>query len=190
MPALGQAAPFDARVSISERTRRILDDFRLDEIATHLLRRAHFAAEEMFAQAFAEESITPRQKASLVVLYQNPGISQNALADKLYMDRNTVAEMVKRMTAVGLISRRASPSDQRAYSLFLAPAGAALLDRVMPLDSMLEQQVLQRLPVEYRPLFIKCIRMIIDHPAGTESAVPREACAPAFPKRRGPDHTA
>lgn len=159
----------EAKTYISEETHRLLHDFCLDEVTTHLLRRAHFAAEEMFAQEFAKESITPRQKAALVVLYQNPGISQNALADKLFMDRNTVAEMVKRMTATGLISRQASPNDQRAYELFLAPEGAALLDRVIPQDVLMERRMLERLPAEYRPLFIKCMRLIIDQPAGDDS---------------------
>ncbi len=159
----------DARVSISAEAREVLDNFRLEDVASHLLRRAHFTAEELFAHEFAEESITPRQKAALVMLYQNPGISQNALADRLFMDRNTVAEMVKRMAASGLMSRCASSSDRRAYKLFLAPDGAALLDRVMPRDVLLEQKVLERLPAEYRPLFIKCVRLIIG-PASRDSA--------------------
>lgn len=167
----------DSNANISESTRRLLADFRLEEIASHLLRRAHFAAEEMFAKEFAEESITPRQKAALVVLYQNPGIGQNALADKLFMDRNTVAEMVKRMTATGLMSRRPSPNDQRAYELFLAPDGAALLDRVLPRDVMLEKKVLDRLPAEYRPLFMKCLRLIIDQSAGEDSATTTQSAS-------------
>jgi DNA-binding MarR family transcriptional regulator len=179
-------APRDSNADISESTRRILEDFRLEEITSHLLRRAHFAAEEMFAQEFAEESITPRQKAALVVLHQNPGIGQNALADKLFMDRNTVAEMVKRMTTTGLMSRRPSPKDQRAYELFLASDGAALLDRVMPRDVMLEQKVLERLPAEYRPLFMKCLRLIIDQNAGEDSAAtPESAPTKASSKRKG-----
>lgn len=152
----------DPRDAISPASRKILDDFRLDDIASHLLRRAHFAAEELFAQEFADESITPRQKAALVMLYQNPGLSQNALADRLFMDRSTVAEMVKRLASSGLIRRAAAKEDQRAYELFLAPGGAALLDRVMPRDMQVEQKVLERLPAEYLPLFIKCVRLIVE----------------------------
>jgi DNA-binding MarR family transcriptional regulator len=176
--------PTDARSAIGPGTRRILDSFRLEEVASHLLRRAHFVAEELFAQEFVEESITPRQKAALVMLYQNPGIGQNALADKLFMDRNTVAEMVKRMAASGLMKRCASLSDQRAYELFLAPDGAALLDRVMPRDVQLEQKVLERLPAEYRPLFVKCMKLIIDPTSEEEaSEVPVSMSKPG--QRRG-----
>lgn len=164
-------APSDSRDAISAPSRKILDDFRLEDIASHLLRRAHFAAEELFAQEFADESITPRQKAALVMLYQNPGLNQHALADRLFMDRNTVAEMVKRLAFSGLIRRSPARGDQRAYELFLAPDGAALLDRVMPRDMRVEREVLERLPAEYRPLFIKCVRLIVEPPPAAAAAV-------------------
>lgn len=37
-----------------------------------------------------------------------------------------------------------------------------LLNRVMPRDMVVEQRLLDRLPEEYRPLFVKCIRMLAD----------------------------
>ena len=46
-----------------------------------------------------------------------------------------------------------------------APAGAEMLNRVMPRDARVEQQVLERLPEEYRPLFVKCLRLIVERPA-------------------------
>jgi len=164
-------APFNPRDDISAPSRKILDDFRLENIASHLLRRAHFAAEERFAQEFADESITPRQKAALVMLYQNPGLNQHALADRLFMDRSTVAEMVKRLAFSGLIRRSPAKEDQRAYELFLAPDGAALLDRVMPRDMRVEREVLERLPVEYRPLFIKCLQLLVNPPPVSAASV-------------------
>lgn len=155
----------DARTLIDPHVRALLDAFRLEDVGSHLLRRAHFLAEELFSQEFASESITPRQKAALVAVYQQPGLSQNALADRLFMDRNTVAEMVRRLAANGLVRRVPAPDDQRAYELVLAPAGAALLERVMPRDGRVEQQVLERLPEEYRALFLKCLRLIVEAPS-------------------------
>lgn len=142
--------------------REQLDRFRLEEVGSHLLRRAHFLAEELFSAEFAAESITPRQKAALVMVYQQPGLNQNSLADRLFMDRNTVAEMVRRLATGGLIHRIPAADDRRAYELFLAPAGAALLDRVMPRDDRVERQLLERLPEEYRALFVKCLRLIVE----------------------------
>lgn len=158
----GRNEPGDARESILPEVRTILDEFRLETVGSHLLRRAHFNAEELFAREFSGESLTPRQKATLVVVYQQPGLNQNALADALFMDRNTVADMVKRLVSAGLLHRVSAQSDQRAYQLFLAPAGAALLNRIMPRDALVEARVLERLPEEYRALFLKCLRLLAD----------------------------
>lgn len=158
----------DTLKHLTPATRKILDDFRLEDVASHLLRRAHFAAEEMFSLEFSDESLTPRQKAALIIVYQHPGLNQNALADRLFMDRNTVAEMVKRLAATSLLRRVSAKEDQRAYELFLAPAGAALLNRVMPRDVLVERRVLERLPEEYRQLFIKCMRMMVDSPTAPD----------------------
>lgn len=161
------AAPPDARTLVSPPVRELLEHFRLEDVGSHLLRRAHFLAEELFSQEFAAESITPRQKAALVTLYQQPGLNQNSLADRLFMDRNAVAEMVRRLAANGLVRRVPASDDQRAYELFLAPAGAEMLNRVMPRDGRVEQQVLEKLPEEYRALFVKCLRLITERPAAT-----------------------
>ena len=156
----------DARERVAPDVKEILEAFRLEDVVSHLLRRAHFLAEELFSDEFSDE-LTPRQKAALVTVYQQPGLSQNALADRLFMDRNTVAEMVKRLVTSGLLRRVGAKDDQRAYELFLAPGGAALLNRVMPRDTLVERRVLERLPEEYRPLFIKCLRMLVE-PAAPE----------------------
>jgi DNA-binding MarR family transcriptional regulator len=160
----------DARDDIHPDVRLLLDEFRLEAVGSHLLRRAHFMAEELFAREFADESLTPRQKAALVIVYQQPGLNQNALADRLFMDRNTVAEMVKRLAATGLLHRSSAQTDQRAYQLFLAPGGAELLNRVMPRDALVEARVLERLPDEYRALFLKCLRLLADAPARKNDA--------------------
>lgn len=140
----------------------MLKTFRLEDVPSHLLRRAHFKAEQIFAETFADEDVTPRQKAALILLYQQPGLSQNTLAERLAMDRNTVAEMVKRMHRSELLERRPSPIDARAYQLFITPLGMELLSRVMPRDMEVEAMLLTKLPEEYRSLFVKCLRLIAE----------------------------
>lgn len=151
----------DPTAGISAEVRHILDNFQLEEIASHLLRRAHFHAEDMFAREFANEGITPRQKAALISIYKHPGQSQKGLAESLFMDHNTVADMVSRLVASGLLDRRTAIEDKRAYQLFLTCAGAQMLDRVMARDMEVERRLLEKLPEEYRPLFLKCLRIII-----------------------------
>ncbi|MGJ3439455.1 MarR family winged helix-turn-helix transcriptional regulator [Pseudomonas sp. Je.1.5.c] len=152
----------DELAILSPEVQLLVDRFQLQDIPSHLLRRAHFRAEEMFSEAFGSESITPRQKAALVVISQTPGLTQNALASQLFMDRNTIADMVKRLCANKLIVRSTAKEDARAYQLHLAPAGARLLERVLPKDVEVEQRLLETLPEEYRPLFLKCLKLMLN----------------------------
>ena len=158
------ASSRDASSGLTRQVRSVLDRFRLEDVVSHLLRRAHFAAEERFAREFADERITPRQKATLIAVYQRPGLSQNMLAEHLFMDRNTVAEMVTRLVARRLLERRPSAGDRRAHELFLAPDGAAMLNRVIPRDASIERAILQGLPESDKKRFMKYLRLIVQTP--------------------------
>ena len=145
---------------LSKPARRALDQFKLENVVSHLLRRAHFAAEDVFALEFSAEAITPRQKGALVVVYQRPGINQNELAELLFMDRNTVAEMVSRLCARTLLKRSPAAGDRRAYQLFLAPKGASLLDRIIVRDAKVERKIISKLPRKDRASFTRCLRLL------------------------------
>lgn len=146
--------------SLSKPARLALEQFELENVISHLLRRAHFAAEEIFAREFAAEDITPRQKAALIAVYQQPGVNQNALAALLFMDRNTVAEMASRLATRGLIKRLPAADDRRAYQLFLTPEGASLLERVILRDAQVEQTIIEKVPVKDRAAFTRCLRLL------------------------------
>lgn len=139
---------------------RALKNFDLTQVASHLLRRAHFRAEALFAEAFPDEDLTPRQKALLITVYQHPGATQNRIAELIALDRNSFAEMIARMTAKGYVRRTRSAQDGRAYALEITDAGVALLARILPRDAQVEAQVLAPIPEELRPVFLKCLRLM------------------------------
>lgn len=139
---------------------RALKNFDLTQVASHLLRRAHFRAEALFAEAFPDEDLTPRQKALLITVYQHPGATQNRIAELIALDRNSFAEMIARMTAKGHVRRTRSAQDGRAYALEITDAGVALLARILPKDAQVEAQVLAPIPEELRPVFLKCLRLM------------------------------
>ena len=89
--------------SVRPASARALQQFDLTQVASHLLRRAHFRAEALFAQAFPDEDLTPRQKALLITVHQNPGATQSRIAELIALDRNSFAEMIARMTAKGYV---------------------------------------------------------------------------------------
>lgn len=135
-------------------------EFQLTEVVSHLLRRAHFRAESMFMQAFQDEDLTPRQKALLIIVCQNPGATQNQLAETIALDRNSLTEMIGRLVAKGYLQRKQSAADRRAYSITITQAGLDLLERVLPRDKEVEEAIMAVLPDEYRALCIKCLKLL------------------------------
>lgn len=165
----------------ADRGAALADRFVLTDVVSHLLRRAHFRAEALFDAELGRLGLTPRQKALLVMAHQHPGETQNQLAERVALDRASFAEMLRRMIARGLLRRAAAKGDRRAYAIFITPKGEALMRTIMPLDQVVEARVIAPLPPEYRPLFLKCLRLMI----GIEPAeTPPPAAAPPARRRR------
>ena len=161
----------------------LADHFVLSDVVSHLLRRAHFRAENLFDAELGGRDLTPRQKALLVTAHQHPGETQSLLADRVALDRASFAEMLRRMTARGLLRRVAANNDKRAYAIFMTPKGEALLQAVLPLDRVVEERVIAPLPPEYRPLFIKCLKLMVGVDADAERTGRRRPSAGATRSR-------
>jgi MarR family transcriptional regulator, transcriptional regulator for hemolysin len=74
--------------------------------------------------------MTRAQWVLLLRLARNPGLCQKAVADLLEVEPISVARLVDRMAASGLIERRADEQDRRIWRLHLLPAGTAKLAEI------------------------------------------------------------
>jgi len=143
----------------------LLREFDLTESVSHLLRRAHVRAEHLFVEVMKTPGLTARQTALLVASYRNPGATIADLGHAIDLDRNTTAEMTSRLVERELLRREAAAHDKRAWAVFIAPAGVQVLREVLPRNEELMRRMLEPLPPEYRPLFVKSLRLFtgIDH---------------------------
>jgi MarR family transcriptional regulator for hemolysin len=71
--------------------------------------------------------MTRAQWGLLLRLSRNPGLTQKDVADLLEVEPISVARMVDRMAANGLVERRADEQDRRVWRLHLMPAATAKL---------------------------------------------------------------
>jgi len=76
------------------------------------------------------QGMTRAQWALLLRLARNPGLSQKEVADLLEVEPISVARLVDRLEANGLIERRPDASDRRLWRLHLLPAAASALDQI------------------------------------------------------------
>lgn len=66
--------------------------------------------------------MTRAQWVMLIWLDRRPGLSQKELAELLEVEPISVARLVDRLEARGLVERRADPADRRIWRLHLSPA--------------------------------------------------------------------
>jgi DNA-binding MarR family transcriptional regulator len=76
------------------------------------------------------QGMTRAQWALLLKLARNPGLSQKEVADLLEVEPISVARLVDRLEANGLIERRPDASDRRIWRLHLLPAAASALEQI------------------------------------------------------------
>ena len=92
------------------------------------LRLAQDASFQVFAKQSGTPHLRPGRFASLVVISQNPGLSQADLGRAIARDKSTVTPLVQSLQRDGLVERRPSSSDRRSVTLWLTEDGERLLD--------------------------------------------------------------
>lgn len=82
---------------------------------------------------FQEWDLSPSQFNVLNLLGSNPeGLSQTELGRQLITHRSNVTGLVDRLEKRGLVRRKESPADRRAYRVVLTRAGSHLLEQILP----------------------------------------------------------
>ncbi|HJW41590.1 MAG TPA: MarR family transcriptional regulator [Rhizomicrobium sp.] len=81
-------------------------------------------------KARATHAMTRAQWIILSRLERQPGMSQNEMAAICEVEPITVARLVDRLEARGLVERRGDPSDRRIRRLHLLPAAEPILETI------------------------------------------------------------
>jgi DNA-binding MarR family transcriptional regulator len=82
---------------------------------------------------FGRWDLSPSQFNLLNLLHDRPeGLSQSDLGRELIMHRSNVTGLVDRLEERGLVARRDSAQDRRAWRVVLTPAGRRLVEAILP----------------------------------------------------------
>jgi DNA-binding MarR family transcriptional regulator len=135
---------------------------RLHRSPIHLLHRAGQCAGDVFHAELRDGDLTPRQLAVLLTVSQNEGLSQTGLVDRTGIDRSTLADIVRRMQKKGLLQRRRTKEDARAYAVKLTDEGRRILKTAEPLAKRVDERVLEALPSRQREQFLDDLQTIVD----------------------------
>lgn len=134
---------------------------RLERSPIHLLHRVGQCAGEIFQSEMTPEDLTPRQYAVLVTVSQNEGLSQTHLVEQTGIDRSTLADIVRRMMKKGLLQRRRTKEDARAYAVKLTEEGWRTLRSAEPHVKRVDEKILNSLPATQRDRFLSDLNAIV-----------------------------
>ncbi|MBU6399662.1 MAG: MarR family winged helix-turn-helix transcriptional regulator [Verrucomicrobia bacterium] len=141
-----------------------------------LLRRAWYSLNQAFRRRLAHlGGLTPDQFTVLRTLTENDpeGLSQRELTDLMSSDPNTMASLLERMEAAGLLERHRHERDRRAYRIRLRPGGRRAFRQGRQVALMLQSEVLSALPEARREEFLTHLGIVADACHAAAEGVPK-----------------
>jgi DNA-binding MarR family transcriptional regulator len=126
----------------------------------YLLKTAQRRLVEAAAPAMAPFGIDGRELTVLAVLGQQAGLSQQAAAERLGIDRTTMVALVDALEDKGLVERRRSPDDRRKNIVQLTAAGLRTLRDAGQARDDIEQKFLAPLGPAEAERFIQALHVL------------------------------
>jgi MarR family transcriptional regulator, temperature-dependent positive regulator of motility len=127
----------------------------------HLLRRA----QQVLTIAWSERvssAVTSSQFVILNVLRSTPGVDQRTLGELVCMDRSTVATLVARLTALGLVRQSRHPLDKRRKVLATTTKGSRLAAELEPRAMGMSKHLLALVgPAERQDQVMNDLRILV-----------------------------
>ena len=128
-----------------------------------LLRQAWYELNRTFRRRIAHTGVTPDQFTVLRILTEHPiGLTQSEITREMASDPNTVAAMLERMEATGLLSRLRHETDQRARRIRLRALGRKKYEVIRRIAVDLQLEVLSALPLSKREGFLENLAIVAE----------------------------
>lgn len=144
----------------------------------HLLRRALQAMNLLWIHEVSH-TVTSPQFAALNALYREPNIDQRTLGERISLDRSTMAEVVARLSAKGLIRATRDARDGRRKTIQLTPKGMAAVQRLIPRTRVMTNRLVGALGDKEQAELLRLLTAVVD---ANERRKPRGA-APRAARR-------
>jgi DNA-binding MarR family transcriptional regulator len=130
-----------------------------------LLGKSADRATEMVDNALSPFGIRRRHFGVLVVLAESPGSSQQEVADRLGIDRTTMAKIVDDLEELRLLRRTTHPKSRRANALELTPSGSRLLPRATKAVEEADDRLVTSLSRSQRHQLRRLLQVVAGHGA-------------------------
>jgi DNA-binding MarR family transcriptional regulator len=122
---------------------------RADDLATRVwfrLLRVESRLGAAVSERLREIGLSVPQCDVLTTLTEEEGVSQQALARRLYVTKGNISGLLDRLESAGLVERRSTAADRRQYEIYLTSAGRDAAMRAIAVQHALVKRTIGRIP--------------------------------------------
>ena len=123
------------------------------------LRKAQIKAEKKFEQLYGK-SLLPGHFTVLVLIQNNPGSTQSAIARSAGLDRSSLVPLLKKFEKNGFIIRKQAASDPRSNELSITPQGEVFIENNRSTMEKLEQEIMDNFGLENYQALVKYLQRL------------------------------
>ncbi len=135
--------------------------FDRSQSAGYLINHLARIFEQALAKRIKPLGLVPGQFPVLLALWEEDGLTQRELVERLDVEQPTMANTLARMERDGLIVRTPHPEDRRAQIVRLTPHVRALEGPATAAATEVNQMLLAGLPEPAQQAFIAAMRTIV-----------------------------
>ena len=126
----------------------------------HLLRRAVQVMNQLWDEEVSH-TITSPQFAALNALYSEPNLDQRTLGQRISLDRSTMAEVVSRLSARGLIRTERDTRDGRRKTITLTSKGLQSVQQLIPRTHAMTDRLVAPLDPKQRGDLLRLLTEVV-----------------------------
>lgn len=124
------------------------------------LRLAQDASFAAFARRTGDLDLTPGRFTVLLLVDENPGITQTALSQASGRDKSTLTATIRDLETRGYILRRQAVGDRRSYTLTLTASGKEVLAKLLVHAKAHDAELDRLVGVENKAELVQLLRKI------------------------------
>jgi DNA-binding MarR family transcriptional regulator len=131
---------------------------KLDDFLCFAIYSTNLAVNRVYKPLLDELGLTYPQYIVLIALYDQDNQTVGGLGDKLFLDSSTLTPLLKRMEAMGHLTRQRDPEDERQVRMRLTPQGRSVREKgIMSRSSLVNSTNFS--PAEYEQLREQMVKL-------------------------------
>ncbi len=145
---------------VSQQEARAISDATLRQFVGYHVKRASNVIQGDLAKVLKPFDLRMLTYTALVLIVDNPGLSQSQLADAMDIERPNLVVVVDELEQNELIMRERVPTDRRTYALKATLAGRQVYDRAVAAVKAHEEALLAKVEPQARAQMIAALNSI------------------------------